>query len=149
MSAKSREILMGIIAAIMLLIYVYTLGKIILAVASWDPKTGPYVTDVNLIWLINIAGGVVSGVVIGNLGAAEPGKTPLCQVRTLAVENGKTLMQYIVWIYIIIWLIIGSGALYVGLIKCPDVSPQLTEIGKSWVGMLAAALFAWFGIKPS
>jgi len=56
-------------------------------------------------------------------------------------------MQTIVWIYIIVWLLIGLAAFYVGVLRRPDVSVTLNEIGKSWIGILVGAAYAWFGIK--
>ena len=56
-------------------------------------------------------------------------------------------MQAIVWTYIIAWLIIGFASFYVGVMRRPDVSVTLNEVGKSWLGILVGAAYAWFGIK--
>jgi len=39
------------------------------------------------------------------------------------------------------------AAFYVGVLRRPDVSVTLNEIGKSWIGILVGAAYAWFGIK--
>ena len=147
MNKKAKEILMGVIACLLLLIYCFTLGDIILSVLKWDPETGIYDPGANLIWTVNLLGGLVAGVVIGNLALTDSGSTPLSQVMVLSEDYGKKLMQTIVWIYIIVWLLIGAGAFYVGVLRCPDISVNLNEIGKSWIGILVGAGYAWFGIK--
>jgi hypothetical protein len=149
MNPKGKEILLGVIAILLLAIYSMTLGKIILSVSSWDPNEGPFVANGNVIWVIELVGGLVAAVVISNLAVSNPGATPLSQVRTIATEYGEKLLQTVVWIYIIIWLIIGTAAFYVGVIKCPDVSEALTEIGKAWLGVLAGSIYAWFGITKT
>ena len=149
MNPKAKEILMGAIACLLLLIYLITLGSLILAVLKWEPGTGSYLPGVNAVWVINLLGGLVSGVVIGNLALADSGSTPLNQVKILAQDYGKTLMQMVVWTYIIVWLLIGFSSFYIGVIRCPDVSVTLNEIGKSWLGILVGAAYAWFGIKKS
>jgi hypothetical protein len=149
MNPKAKEIMLGAIACILLLIYLLTLGNVILSVLQWNQESGDFIPGVNIVWVINILGGLVSGVVIGNLALADRGSTPLNQVKILAEDYGKKLMQAIVWIYIIVWLLIGFSSFYVGVIRCPDVSVTLNEIGKSWLGILVGAAYAWFGIKKS
>jgi hypothetical protein len=149
MNPKSKEILLGIIACMLLMIWMITLGSLIIAILKWDPGTGNYVPGVNAVWVINLLGGLVSGVVIGNLALADSGSTPLSQVKVLAQDYGRKLLQVVVWTYIIVWLLIGFSSFYVGVIRCPDVSVTLNEIGKSWLGILVGAAYAWFGIKKS
>jgi len=149
MNKKAKEILLGVIACLLLLIYFFTLGDIILTVFKWDPAAGTYNPGANLVWTVNLLGGLVAGVVIGNLALADRGSTPLSQVKVLSEDYGKRLMQTIVWIYIIVWLLIGLAAFYVGVLRRPDVSVTLNEIGKSWIGILVGAAYAWFGIKKA
>jgi len=147
MNPKEREILLGVIACLLLLIYSVTLGELIISVYKWDPEAGDFVTNANAIWVISLIGGIVSAVVIANLAVSDPGETPISQVREMAEAYGKKLLNTIVWLYVIVWLLIGAGAFYVGVIRCPDVCETLNEIGKSWLGILAGAIYAWFGIK--
>jgi len=147
MNPKSREILLGIVATMLLLIWFITLGSLILSVLRWNTTDGSFAPGVNAVWVINLLGGLVSGVVIGNLALADRGSTPLSQVKVLAQDYGRKLMQGIVWTYIIVWLLAGFSSFYVGVIRCPDVSVTLNEIGKSWLGILVGAAYAWFGIK--
>jgi hypothetical protein len=148
-NSKGQEIAMGIISFLLLLIYVLTLGSIILSVVKYDPTHGAFVSNLNTVWVVNLIGGIVSAVVVGNLAVSEPGEAPLGQVRAMTNAYGEAIMRFVVWTYIIIWLLIGASAFYVGVYKCPDVFAPLTEIGKSWLGILVGALYAWFGIKKS
>ena len=149
MNPKGKEILLGVIACLLLLIYSFTLGEMIISVYNWDPEAGDFVPEANAVWVISLIGGIVSAVVIANLAVSDPGETPISQVREMAEAYGKKLLKAIVWIYIIVWLLIGTGAFYVGVIRCSDIFETLTEIGKAWLGILLGALYAWFGIKKA
>jgi|WetSurMetagenome_2_1015567.scaffolds.fasta_scaffold00356_31 hypothetical protein len=147
MDSKAREIVMGVIACLLLLIYVFALGSVILSVLNWGPESGTYVANSNLGWVVNLLGGVISAVVIGNLALSSPGQAPVEQVRAMSLSYGKNMMKTMVWIYIGVWIFLGLATFYVGVIKCPDVYGTLNEMGKLWLGVLAGALYAWFGIN--
>jgi len=53
----------------------------------------------------------------------------------------------VIWTYIAVWLLIGTGAFVVGVILCPEVNDTLNEMGKYWLGILLGSAYAWFGIK--
>ncbi|HSL86914.1 MAG TPA: hypothetical protein VK861_08265, partial [Bacteroidales bacterium] len=115
MSSKGKEILMGIIAIALLLIYAFTLGRIILSVYGWNQQDGEFIINSNIMWAINTLGGLVSAVVIGNLALAGTGETPETQVREMIKAYGAGLMRTTVWTYIIIWLLVGAASFYVGV----------------------------------
>jgi hypothetical protein len=145
MNPKNREVLLGIIACMLLLIYVISLGSLTALVIRSDSE--PVVPAENITWIINLIGGIVTGVVIANLAVAAPGETPVLQVRNIAAAYGQSLMRTVVWLYIGTWLVSGLVTFYVGVISHPDVSDTLTGIGKAWLGILAGAAYAWFGIR--
>ena len=147
MNAKSIEILNGIIAIILLLIYLFTLGYMILTVFNWDQADGDLVFNNNIIWVANVVGGLVAGVIIANLAVSKPGETPVSQVREMSKEYGPSLMKTVIWIYIAVWLLIGTATFLVGVILRPEVNDTLNEIGKYWLGILLGSAYAWFGIK--
>lgn len=149
MKTKGIEITMGVIACILLLIYTLTLGDIIISVYSWNSGSGKFTANENAVWIVYLIGGLVSGVVIGNFALTDPGNPPVSQVKALSEAYGKRLMEVLVYIYVAVWLIVGMASLWVGVIKCPDVYETLTEIGKSWLGILVGAGYAWFGIKKT
>jgi hypothetical protein len=94
-----------------------------------------------------VVGGLVAGVIIANLALSKPGETPVSQVREISKEYGKRLLKTVIWIYIAVWLLIGTGAFVVGVILRPEVNDTLNEIGKYWLGILLGSAYAWFGIK--
>lgn len=147
MNAKSIEILNGVFAIILLLIYFFTMGFMIIKVFSWDQANGDLVFNNNIIWVANVVGGLVAGVIIANLALSKPGETPVSQVREMSKEYGKNLLKTVIWIYIAVWLLIGTGAFIAGVILRPEVNDTLNEIGKYWLGILLGSAYAWFGIK--
>jgi hypothetical protein len=149
MNLKGKEIFLGLVAISLLLIYASSLGNILFAVYTWNVQAGEFIINPNILWTVNIIGGLVSAVVIGNLALAGTGETPETQVREMIKAYGAGLMKAIVWTYLIIWFLVGAATFFVGVIKCPDVSEQLNTMGKSWLGILVGALYAWFGIKKS
>jgi hypothetical protein len=147
MNAKSIEILNGIIAIILLLIYSFTLGHMIMEVINWDMADGNLVFNNNIIWVVNVVGGLVAGVIIANLALSKPGGTPVTQVREISRQYGQKLLKTVIWSYISVWLLIGTAAFLVGVILYPEVNNTLNEIGKYWLGILLGSAYAWFGIK--
>lgn len=149
MNARSVEILNGIIAIILLLIYSFTLGYMILKVINWDTVNGNLVFNNNTIWVANVVGGLVAGVIIANLALSRPGETPVSQVKEISKEYGKRLLKTVIWIYITVWLLIGTATFLVGVILRPEINDTLNELGKYWLGILLGSAYAWFGIKLS
>lgn len=147
MNQKNRELVLGIIACFLLVLYSVAISQIIISVIR-EPVPGNQVNE-NITWIINLIGGIVTGVVIGNLALSPPGETPVSPVRNMSEAYGKNLMKTIVWIYIIVWLFTGLSAFYIGVMKYPGVSGTLTETGKAWLGILVGAAYAWFGIKKT
>jgi hypothetical protein len=147
MNAKSIEILNGIIAIILLLMYSFTLGHMILKVMSWNMADGRLIFNNNIIWVVNVVGGLVAGVIIANLALSKPGGTPVAQVREISRQYGQKLLKTVIWSYISVWLLIGTAAFLVGVILFPEVNNTLNEIGKYWLGILLGSAYAWFGIK--
>jgi hypothetical protein len=147
MNAKSIEILNGIIAIVLLLIYSFTLGHMILKVMNWDMADGNLIFNNNIIWVANVVGGLVAGVIIANLALSKPGETPVTQVREISRQYGQKLLKTVIWSYITVWLLIGTAAFLVGVILFPEINNTLNEIGKYWLGILLGSAYAWFGIK--
>lgn len=123
------------------------MGYMIIKVFDWDPANGKLVFNNNIIWVANVVGGLIAGVIIANLALSKPGETPVSQVREISKEYGQKLLKTIIWIYIAVWLLIGTGAFLVGVILFPEVNDTLNEIGKYWLGILLGSAYAWFGIK--
>jgi hypothetical protein len=137
----------GIIAIVLLLIYSFTLGHMILKVMNWNMAEGNLIFNNNIIWVANVVGGLIAGVIIANLALSKPGETPVTQVREISRQYGQKLLKTVIWSYITVWLLIGTAAFLVGVILFPEINNTLNEIGKYWLGILLGSAYAWFGIK--
>ena len=149
MDPKTKEILLGIFAIVLLLIYAITLGNLVLDVWQHDPNSDDFTVSDGIIWTINIIGGLVSAVIISNLAKAEPGNTPRSQVAFLSETYGRSLLDIVIWIYFIAWIFVGLGAFLIGVIYYPLVCDFLNQIGKAWMGILVGAAYAWFGVDSN
>jgi len=149
MNTKSSEIFKGLLAIILLIIYFLTLGYVILEAMKWDPSGPPMVISSNILWTIHVIGGLVAAVIIANLAVSKPGEVPLSQLENMSETYGRNFMAAVIWIYMIIWLIIGLAAFLVGVIFRPEVCETLNELGKTWLGILLGSAYAWFGINQS
>jgi hypothetical protein len=99
--------------------------------------------------VVNLIGGVVSAVIIATLGISRPGGAPTRQVQHLSEDYGPNLLKAIVITYISVWALLGGFAFYVGVLKSPEASSTLNEIGKAWLGLVVGAAYAYFGINKS
>lgn len=149
MNTKSAEIFKGLLAIILLIIYFLTLGYVILEAMKWDLAGPPMVISSNILWTIHVIGGLVAAVIIANLAVSKPGEAPLSQLENMSKTYGRNFMAAVIWIYMIIWLIIGLAAFLVGVIFRPEVCETLNELGKTWLGILLGSAYAWFGINQS
>jgi len=149
MNTKSAEIFKGLLAIILLIIYFVTLGYVILEAMKWDSSGPPFVIGSNILWTVNVVGGLVAAVIIANFAISKPGETPLSQLKNMSDAYGRNFMAAVIWIYVIIWMIIGLATFLVGVVFRPEVSETLNELGKTWLGMLLGSSYAWFGINQS
>ncbi|MEN8202739.1 MAG: hypothetical protein ABFS28_09105 [Bacteroidota bacterium] len=149
MNTKSAEIFRGLLAIILLIIYFVTLGYVILETMKWDPSDPPLIISSNILWTINIIGGLVAAVIIANLAVSKPGEAPLSQLENMSEAYGRNFMVAVIWIYVIIWLIVGLAAFLTGVIFRPEACEPLNELGKTWLGILLGSAYAWFGINRS
>lgn len=149
MNTKSAEIFKGLIAIILLIIYFLTLGYVILEAMKWDPSGPPLIVSSNILWTVNVIGGLVAAVIIANFAVSKPGEAPLSQLENMSEAYGRTFMATVIWIYVIIWLIIGLAAFLVGVLFRPEACETLNELGKSWLGILLGSAYAWFGVNRS
>jgi len=149
MNTKSAEIFKGLLAIILLIIYFITLAYVILKAIKWDLSDPSLIISSNILWTINVIGGLVAAVIIANLAVSKPGEAPLSQLENISEAYGRIFMATVIWIYVIIWLIIGLAAFLVGVIFKPEACETLNELGKTWLGILLGSAYAWFGINRS
>ena len=103
--------------------------------------------------VLNVVGGLISALVISVLAITPPGTTPTVkaffpsiQSEDVSILSGR-IIKVISILYISIWLICGTTALVYGCMQHPNVVPELSAQGKSWLGLAVAAAYSYLGIK--
>jgi len=149
---KTSKLLFGaIIVGILLAIYVYTMGYLILSVINNAKELAPEVKLSNeFIMVLTTVSGLVSALVISELTTTrivgETSATRLLQEDASNIK--KSAAHYLTYIYIWIWIIIGAGAFIVGVLLYPEMSGTLKDSGTTWFGLLVAIGYSYFGIQP-
>jgi hypothetical protein len=150
---SQKSIFGGVIAVILLGLYVYTVVVALLVTSCMSqgnacksyPKdsftSGMSVTMATV-------GGLVSALVIAELAITEPGKTPAARVLdNNPSEQAKSILQTTTIAYLLVWTLFGLLAFIVGFLQHPGVLQPLTDLGQSWLGLAVAAAYAYLGIN--
>ncbi|UCF16918.1 MAG: hypothetical protein JSW59_05555 [Phycisphaerales bacterium] len=151
MKTKYGELFGALIAGILLILYSFTVFYMmweVLASAKDAPGKALEFPG-GIVFVVTTVGGLVSALVIAKLAITVPNENPA--VVQFAVRDDGTQsgwVTFLVWAYLAIWLIAGLAALVIGVMIYPDVSHTLSDIGTTWLGLAAAAGYAYFGITP-
>lgn len=149
---KTSKLLFGaIIVGILLAIYIYTMGYLILSVINSAKELATEVKLSNeFIMVLTTVSGLVSALVIAELTATRiVGETSATRLLMEGASNiKKSAAHYLTYIYIWIWIIIGAGAFIVGVLLYPEMSSTLKDSGTTWFGLLVAIGYSYFGIQP-
>jgi hypothetical protein len=145
-----RESFSGLIALVILGIYVYFFGFAYLIVdcASEAGCTTRSPEDFNDLMANGLAtiGGLISALIVAQLAVTKPGKFP-----TILISNSsgilRRILQIVTGLYILVWVIAGIAA-YIKSVHYPKVLPPFTDIGQSWFGLAVAAAYAYLRIEP-
>jgi len=152
MSSNFGKIFGGLIAVILLLLYAVTMGFLLAQVISCNGIAncaGPVPITSGMIFVLTTVSGLVSALVVATLAVTEPGTNPSMKwVGDDASEGKKKTVNYIVGIYLGMWVLAGLSALIVGVMIYPGASQTLSDAGTTWLGLAVAAGYAYFGIKP-
>lgn len=98
---------------------------------------------------LSIVGGLVSALVIAELAVTRPGDAPGSHVLAKdATARAKTIVKAITAVYVLVWMVAGLAAFFIGLYH-PKVLPPITSLGQAWLGLAVASAYAYFGLKPS
>lgn len=142
----------AMLAVILLLLYAVTLAFLVVHVISCGADvncTTPFVITNGMIFVFTTVSGLVSALVVASLAATEPGTNPSRQwVGENASESSQKKANYIVAIYLGVWIFAGLTALIVGVMIYPSANQTLSDAGTTWLGIAVAAGYAYFGIKP-
>lgn len=150
---SQKTIFGGVIATILLGLYVYTviMALIITSCLSKGTECKSYSKDSftsGMSVTMATVGGLVSALVIAELAITKPGETP--QSRSLGEnpsEQAKTILKFTTMAYLLVWTLFGLLAFIVGFLQHPNVLQPLTDVGNSWLGLAVAAAYAYLGIN--
>lgn len=144
----------SIIAFILLCLYVYLVRVGIMEV--WNcAKAGDVCESVDanafsagMSQTLSMIGGLVSALVISELAVTEPGTAPAARMLDPGSSiTVKWIVSVLTSVYLLVWIIAGLAAFFVGYLKHPNLLPALTNLGQAWFGLAVAAGYAYFGIK--
>jgi len=145
---SARALFGAVIVVILLVLYVLLTGFAISLLDCSEPNCRDAFTDSMASGLAMI-GGLVSAVVIAELGLPQPYNVPFS--RVLGDDPTKlqlTLLKIMTFLYITVWLGVGLWVL-VATWKKPAEIPALTALARSWFGLAVAAGYVYFGLKPA
>ncbi len=152
MTSNFGKIFGGILAIILLLLYAVTLAFLVVHVINCGADAScstPIPVTTGMVFVFTTVSGLVSALVVASLAATEPGSNPSKQwVGEGASESSKKKADFIVAIYLGVWIFAGLTALIVGVMIYPNANQTLSDAGTTWLGIAVAAGYAYFGIKP-
>ena len=145
----------GLIAVILLGLFVYTVYEAIMVVTCVNKtgctqfKLGDFTSGFT--HAMNLIGGLVSALVIAELAITQPGQSPVARaVGGASAGAGLSWTLTIVTsAYLLVWVATGLAAYVVGTMWWPGKLQPLTDLGQGWLGLAVAAAYAYFGISPA
>lgn len=162
-----RQAMGGILAAILLGIFVYLLidGFIVMyKVTSCEGaadciKAAQALFNQPMESSLNTIGGLVSAIVIAELAITKPTEVPAARLfaapapapvaggpAAAAPDPGKAV-KFAVLAYLTVWVCSGVAAFVWGSLLHPDALQALTDYGNAWFGLAVASGYAYFGVN--
>ena len=152
MKNVTTKLLFGSIIVILLLILYFGLLVYSVHLAFTAPKS-PTDLRPELRRTLATVGGLVSALVISELAVTPPKQSP--GVRLLVAPDQSepdqvsiTVVKFVAWTYIGIWIALGSAAFLTGELLFPGKVPTLTTYAQAWLGLAVAAGYGYFGLQP-
>jgi hypothetical protein len=142
------------LAIILVLVYASIMGFVIMKVIQCgnDPQcTVLTEKDVrgDLLLFANVIGGLISGIVIMVFAIKKKGEAlRFVLIAKDTEEKIKNVEKTVATIFCFTWAVVGVAAFFVGVILFPGVSETLYTVGKEFIGLAIAAIYALFGIYP-
>lgn len=98
------------------------------------------------VYVLTTVGGLVSALVVGQLGAAHPGELPGAAQRAGRSRIRRIASGTVIAIYLIVWAGVGFASLIVGVMLYPNTISTVSDMGTVWLGLAVSAGYAYFGI---
>jgi hypothetical protein len=150
---SQKTIFGGVIAVILLGLYVYTVivALVVTSCLSKGTVCKSYTKDSftsGMSVTMAMVGGLVSALVIAELAITKPGQSPAARaLNANPSEQAKSILQITTVSYLLVWILFGLLAFIVGFLQHPGILQPLTDLGQSWLGLAVAAAYAYLGIK--
>ena len=137
----------GILAVILLGFYVWSIWIAVFVARGEYPRE---MFSVDISYLLNAIGGLISATVVGVLGATKTGELPAQRAiaRTFEKDLTSTVRQVanlLPSLFILVWIACGVVMVIYGFTN--NYEP-LTSQAKVWLGTAIGAVYAYFGITP-
>jgi hypothetical protein len=147
---RSKLIFLGVIACILLGLYVYATTIAVLTAQCKGTSGCTSYTGMTegLLTVLNLVGGLVSALVVVELAVTPVGQAPAARLVGGKASTALTTVKIVALIYILVWLLCGLASLIFGYLQYPDQVPELTASGKSWLGTAVASSYSYLGVKP-
>lgn len=145
---KIKEVIGAVLALIILAFYAYLVWYGIEVIKC---TTNCSALDFNsaMITTLGLIGGLVSAFVIAELAITDPLTVPQGQLFSLSSVPEPTLTKKIVSIlYLVVWILTGLAAFYYGFLTEQDKVPAISDMGRTWLGLVLGAVYAYFQLKP-
>lgn len=146
-TASQKQLLQGVIAWILLLVYAVTVATMLFSV--WRCGTSGSCSSVafgaGVVTVATSIGALLSALVVATLARAIPGGD-LAIAGASTASGGNAFARWLPWAYIAVWLAVGTAALVIGVLAFPDVNQSVSDLGTAWLGTAIAAAYAFFGI---
>lgn len=151
---NTRIIVIGILAVVLLGLYIYTMVLEVNVAVDCKDKTADAlqkcreeVDKSGFAMIFTTVGGLISAVAVGILAASDPdeGAPTAGLEKTAGSLKGLNLATILPLIIIFIWIACGVVAIIYGFKY--QSSPPLTEMAKAWIGTALAGVGAFLGIK--
>lgn len=148
-----KQIFGGLIAIILLGLYVYTV-QFAISVANCTSPTGCSQFTDGFATTMTIVSGLVSALVIAELAITVPGEAPISSTMGVAPADlnnwpkTKIALQVVTGAYLLVWVLLGLAAYVVGAMWYPGKLQPLTDLGQAWIGLAVPAAYAYLGVRP-
>ena len=155
----SQLIFGGMIAIILLGFYVWSIVDAVSVVQCMKSATADKpCTEVfsnNMSYILNTLGALISSTVVGVLGATKPSEFPVQKILTNSLKGTltgtiQTIAALMPSIFILVWIVCGVITVIYGFVLSDtDLVAPFSAAAKAWFGVAIAAVYAYFGIRPS
>ena len=135
----------GSLAYILIILYVSTLGYLIMRVCTSGGS--PVTISSGLTYVLTTIGGLVSALVLARLTLTPPGEDPAKIEFITESEKERGIIKNLTFFYMLIWLMAGLAALVIGTVVFPGSSSTLSDIGTTWLGLAVSSVYVYFGLN--